>query len=92
MLASDAFNVFAEATALEEALEIEVARTVALYRLNDQSLEVTSTDPEELKMFRRRLLEDTVVRLRAQIPAEAWVSFDESGLLPGAKLTEGVMP
>jgi hypothetical protein len=89
ILASDEFIAFEDESSLDEATAVEVARIVALYRMNDASLVETSTDPDELAELRQRLLDDTVVRLRVTMPAEVWDDFDRSKLLPGALLTDG---
>lgn len=79
---SQKFVAFADAAHLDRAQRIQVARTLALYGENEESLRATAKSPADLSDMHRQLVGDTVAHLRLQMPASAWDAFTQSGLLP----------
>lgn len=79
---SQKFVAFADSAHLDRGQRIQVARTLALYGENEESLRATPRGSEELNDMHQQLLRDTVAHVRAQMPDAAWTAFTRSGLLP----------
>lgn len=79
---SEAFTAFAKSAHLSQSQGVLVARTLALYGENEDSIRVTAKSPANLNDMHRQLVGDTVAHLQLQIPPSAWDAFTQSGLLP----------
>jgi hypothetical protein len=78
---TDAFKAFANRANLSPDAQAGVSHVVALYYMDDASLQGSTQDPKQLASMRRQLLEHMHIRVRAKIP-ESWEAFEASGLLP----------
>jgi hypothetical protein len=79
---SPEFKQFAGAVTLTDEQKQQVSHIVALYYMDDASLQNMNTkDVDKLASMRRQLLVHMHIRVRAKIP-DAFESFERSKLLP----------
>jgi hypothetical protein len=76
------FRSFAAKANLDADLQRKVSHIVALYYMDEASIAATTVDPNRAAKMRRQLRQHMDVRVRAAIPQESWMAFEESGLLP----------
>jgi hypothetical protein len=76
-----AFKAFASSANLTADEQTQVSHILALYQMDDASLQNVTKDPDKLASMRRQLLIHMHIRVRSRIPSK-WEAFEQANLLP----------